>query len=147
MKRNVGINEMKPRATKALRLSGVFLGVLYFYWGFAKWDIACKTGHPLFCTSLTFLYGILLVAPWTYFGRLRIWIVLYVFFVLFSLWMILSHLVGLLATVVHPQFAAFGILAMLIVEISQIPVLLIMKRNPNQRFEAIGDPGSPQPQP
>ena len=131
---------MKITMTKTLRLCGVVLGLMYFYWGFTKWDIASNTANPIFSTSLTFLYSILLVAPWTYLGRHRVWIVLYAFFVVLSLWMILAHLVGLyIFSVIQPHFSALGILAMLVVEISQIPVLLIMKRIPNQKLERTRD--------
>ena len=128
---------MKMTTTNVLRLSGVLLGLLYFYWGFAKWDIASQTRHPILSTSLTLFYAFLLVAPWTQFLRLRYWAFLYGIFVVFSLWMILAHAVGLLATIVQPQIAFFGILAMLIVEISQIPVLLIMNKSQQ------GGPGYP----
>ena len=118
---------MKMTTTNVLRLSGVLLGLLYFYWGFAKWDIASQTRHPILSTSLTLFYAFLLVAPWTQFLRLRYWAFLYGIFVVFSLWMILAHAVGLLAAIARPQIALFGILVILAVEISQIPVLLIMR--------------------
>ena len=120
---------MKITTVKALRLSGVLLGLLYFYWGFTQWDIASRTRHPILSTALSFAYGILLVAPWTKLLRLRYWAFLYGAFVVFSLWMILAHIVGLLATILQPQIALVGILALLIVEISQIPILLIMKKS------------------
>ena len=122
---------------KVLRLSGVLLGLLYFYWGFTQWDIASRTRHPILGTALTFTYGILLVAPWAQLLRQRHWAFLYGAFVVFTLWMILAHIVGLLATILQPQIALVGILAMLIVEISQIPVLLIMKNSQQ------GGPGYP----
>ena len=114
---------------KVLRLSGVLLGLIYLYWGFTQWDMASRTRHPILSTTLTFIYAILLLAPWTQLLRLRYWAFLYGAFVVFSLWMILAHIVGLLAIIVQPQIALVGILAMLIVEISQIPVLLIMKKS------------------
>ena len=120
---------MKMTPAKVLRLTGVLLGLLYFYWGFTQWDIASRTRHPILSTTLTFIYAVLLIAPWTQLLRLRYWAFLYGAFVVFSLWMILAHIVGLLATIVQPQIALVGILAMLIVEISQIPVLLIMKKS------------------
>ena len=120
---------MKMTLAKVLRLSGVLLGLLYFYWGYANWDTASQARHPILSTSLTYVYAILLVAPWTQFLRLRYWAFLYGIFVLFSLWMIIAHAVGLLSTITQPQIALFGILAMLIVETSQIPVLLKMKKS------------------
>ena len=120
---------MKMTPAKVLRLSGVLLGLLYFYWGFTQWDIASRTRHPILSTTLTFIYAILLLAPWTQLMRLHYWTFLYGAFVVFSLWMILAHIVGLLAIIVQPQIALVGILAMLLVEISQIPVLLIMKKS------------------
>ena len=120
---------MKITTVKVLRLSGVLLGLIYLYWGFTQWDIASRTRHPILSTTLTFIYAILLLAPWTQFLRLRYWAFLYGTFVVFSLWMILAHAVGLLATIAQPQIALFGILVMLIVEISQIPVLWIMKKS------------------
>ena len=135
---------MKMSLTKVLRLSGVFLGLLYFYWGFTQWDIASRTRHPILGTALTFTYGILLVAPWAQLLRQRYWAFLYGAFVVFSLWMILAHIVGLLATILQPQIALLGILAMLIVEISQIPVLWIMKRSqqggPGYPPQSVGSP-------
>jgi hypothetical protein len=118
---------MKITTVKAFRLSGVLLGLIYLYWGFTQWDMASRTRHPILSTTLTFIYAILLLAPWTQLLRLRYWAFLYGIFVLFSLWMIIAHAVGLLAAIAQPQIALIGILAMLIVEISQIPVLLIMK--------------------
>ena len=120
---------MKITTVKAFRLSGVLLGLIYLYWGFTQWDMASRTRHPILSTTLTFIYAILLLAPWTQLLRLRYWAFLYGAFVVFSLWMILAHIVGLLAIIVQPQIALVGILAMLIVEISQIPVLLIMKKS------------------
>ena len=120
---------MKMTPAKVLRLSGVLLGLIYLYWGFTQWDMASRTRHPILSTTLTFIYAILLLAPWTQLLRLRYWAFLYGAFVVFSLWMILAHIVGLLAIIVQPQIALVGILAMLIVEISQIPVLLIMKKS------------------
>ena len=128
---------MKITTVKVLRLSGVLLGLIYLYWGFTQWDIASRTRQPILSTTLTFIYAILLLAPWTQFLRLRYWAFLYGTFVVFSLWMILAHAVGLLATIVQPQIALFGILVMLIVEISQIPVLWIMK------ISQQGGPGHP----
>ena len=133
---------MKMTLAKVLRLTGVLLGLLYFYWGFTQWDIAGRTRHPVLSTALTITYGILLVAPWTQLLRQRYWAFLYGAFVVFSLWMILAHIVGLLATIVQPQIALVGILAMLIVEISQIPVLLIMKIS-QQGLAPYGAQGAP----
>lgn len=112
---------------RSLRLSGVLLGLIYSYWGATQWDIAGQTRHPFISTALTFIYAILLIAPWTRLLRLRCWAFLFGTFTVFSLWMILAHAVGLLAAIAQPQIALFGILAMLAVEISQIPVLLIMR--------------------
>ena len=112
---------------RSLRLSGVLLGLIYFYWGATQWDIAGQTRHPFISTALTFIYAILLIAPWTRLLRLRCWAFLFGTFAVFSLWMILAHAVGLLAAIAQPQIALFGILAMLVVEISQIPVLLMMR--------------------
>ena len=112
---------------RSLRLSGVLLGLIYFYWGFAQWDIAGQTRHPILSTVLTISYALLLVAPWTRLLRLRCWAFLFSTFAVFSLWMILAHAVGLLAAIAQPQIALFGILALLVVEISQIPVLLVMR--------------------
>ena len=135
---------MKMTPAKVLRLTGVLLGLLYFYWGFTQWDIASRTRHPILSTTLTFIYAVLLIAPWTQLLRLRYWAFLYGAFVVFSLWMILAHIVGLLATIVQPQIALVGILAMLIVEISQIPVLLIMKKSqqwgPGYPPQGVGSP-------
>jgi len=117
---------------RSLRLSGVLLGLIYFYWGATQWDIAGQTRHPFISTALTFIYAILLIAPWTRLLRLRCWAFLFSTFAVFSLWMILAHAVGLLAAIAQPQIALFGILAMLVVEISQIPVLLVM-RNFNRK--------------
>ena len=123
---------VKTVTVKSLRLSGVLLGLIYFYWGFAQGDIAGRTRHPILGTMLTFTYAILLVAPWTRLLRLRGWVLLFGAFAVFSAWMILAHAVGLLAAIAQPQIALFGILVMLIVEISQIPVLLVM-RNLNRQ--------------
>ena len=112
---------------RALRLFGVLLGLIYFYWGATQWDIAGQTRHPILSTVLTISYALLLVAPWTRLLRLRCWAFLFGTFAVFSLWMILAHAVGLLAAIAQPQIALFGILAMLVVEISQIPVLLMMR--------------------
>ena len=135
---------MKMTPAKFLRLSGVLLGLLYFYCGFTQWDIASRTRHPILGTALTFTYGILLVAPWAQLLRQRYWAFLYGAFVVFSLWMILAHIVGLLATILQPQIALLGFLAMLIVEISQIPVLLIMKKSqqwgPGYPPQGVGSP-------
>ena len=117
---------------RSLRLSGVLLGLIYFYWGATQWDIAGQTRHPFISTALTFIYAILLIAPWTRLLRLRCWAFLFGTFAVFSLWMILAHAVGLLAAIAQPQIALFGILALLVVEISQIPVLLVM-RNFNRK--------------
>lgn len=116
---------MKTRA-KIVRFLGILLGLAYFYWGVTSWETASSTSHPILSRSLTFLYAIILVAPWTYFTRFRVWVFLYIFFVVFSLWMILTHLIGLFLTLVYDPIATVGILAMLIIEISQIPVLFIM---------------------
>ena len=121
------MNATLALTVRSLRLSGVLLGLIYFYWGFAQVDIAGQTRHPLFSTVLTFIYAILLVAPWTRLLRLRCWAFLFGAFAVFSLWMILAHAVGLLAAIARPQIALFGILVILAVEISQIPVLLIMR--------------------
>ena len=126
------MNAVKTVTVKVLRLSGVLLGLIYFYWGFAQGDIAGRTRHPLLGTMLTFLYAILLVAPWTRLLRMRCWALLFGAFAVFLAWMILAHVVGLLAAIAQPQIALFGILVMLIVEISQIPVLLVM-RNLNRQ--------------
>lgn len=112
---------------RPLRLSGVLLGLIYFYWGVTQWDIAGQTRHPILSTVLTISYALLLVAPWTRLLRLRCWAFPFGAFAVFSLWMILAHVVGLLAAIARPQIALFGILVMLAVEISQIPVLLIMR--------------------
>ena len=117
---------------RSLRLFGVLLGLIYFYWGATQWDIAGQTRHPFISTTLTFIYAILLIAPWTRLLRLRGWVFLFGAFAVFSAWMILAHAVGLLAAIAQPQIALFGILVMLIVEISQIPVLLVM-RNLNRQ--------------
>ena len=126
------MNTVKTVTVKSLRLSGVLLGLIYFYWGFAQWDVAGRTRHPILGAMLTFTYAILLVAPWTRLLRLRGWVFLFGAFAVFSAWMILAHAVGLLAAIAQPQIALFGILVMLIVEISQIPVLLVM-RNLNRQ--------------
>ena len=112
---------------RPLRLSGVLLGLIYFYWGVTQWDIAGQTRHPILSTVLTISYALLLVAPWTRLLRLHCWAFPFGAFAVFSLWMILAHVVGLLAAIARPQIALFGILVMLAVEISQIPVLLIMR--------------------
>ena len=112
---------------RPLRLSGVLLGLIDFYWGVTQWDIAGQTRHPILSTVLTISYALLLVAPWTRLLRLRCWAFPFGAFAVFSLWMILAHVVGLLAAIARPQIALFGILVMLAVEISQIPVLLIMR--------------------
>ena len=125
---------------RSLRLSGVLLGLIYFYWGFAQWDIAGQTRHPILSTVLTISYALLLVAPWTRLLRLRCWAFLFGTFAVFSLWMILAHAVGLLAAIAQPQIALFGILALLVVEISQIPVLLVM-RNINWKPPPAHNPG------
>ena len=131
---------MYTRITKSLRVSGILLGLIYFYWGITTWETVRRMSHPILGISLTFLYAIMLVAPWTYLARLRVWIFLYVFFVIFSLWMILSHLIGLYATLVRPQIIAVGILALLIIEISQIPVLWIMRREEKGGGQRKGSP-------
>lgn len=113
---------------KILRVMGILLGLLYLYWGFTTWGIASRTSHPALSISLTFLYAIILIAPWRYLARLRIWILLYVVFVIFLLWMILAHFIGLCATFAHPQTATAGLLAMLTIEISQIPVLWMIQK-------------------
>ena len=130
MGNHVGCHKMNATialTVRSLRLSGVLLGLIYFYWGFAQWDIAGQTRHPILSTVLTISYALLLVAPWTRLLRLRCWAFLFSTFAVFSLWMILAHAVGLLAAIAQPQIALFGILAMLVIEISQIPVLLIMR--------------------
>lgn len=126
------MNAIIDFSVRSLRLSGVLLGLIYLYRGVTQWDIAGQTRHPILSTVLTFIYAILLVAPWTRLLRLRCWAVLFGTFAVFSLWMILAHAVGLLAAIAQPQIALFGILVMLAVEISQIPVLVIM-RNLNRQ--------------
>ena len=130
MGNHVGCHKMNAAialTVRPLRLSGVLLGLIYFYWGVTQWDIAGQTRHPILSTVLTISYALLLVAPWTRLLRLRCWAFPFGAFAVFSLWMILAHVVGLLAAIARPQIALFGILVMLAVEISQIPVLLIMR--------------------
>jgi ABC-type uncharacterized transport system permease subunit len=51
--------------------------------------------------------------------------------------MILAHLIALIAMIATRQVDAFGILIMLVIEMSQIPVIWKMKMKPNNRVQTI----------